>query len=151
MHSFVRLVAGLLTACQAVQAYNVSSVSAHCDDIYSFTGDAGLEVSIQVTNVTYYAANGTVPAYCAVIMYAQNNTGIEMYLPAEGKDWKGVFSSHGCGGSCGALGLDYVYGYGRSPLGYGKDLLVRGYVASMTDMGHQNGPVSQLILDRYQI
>jgi len=83
-----------------------------------------------------HAASGTTPAYCAVTMYVDVYTGVEMYLPAEGKDWKGVYSAHGCGGSCGVLGQDYVYGYGTGP--YGAQLLERGYVASMTDMGHQN-------------
>jgi hypothetical protein len=69
-------------------------------------------------------------------MYVDTYTGIEMYLPAQGKDWKGVFLAHGCGVSCGVLGLDYVYGYGAGP--YSTQLLERGYVASMIDMGHQN-------------
>jgi hypothetical protein len=69
-------------------------------------------------------------------MYVDTYTGVEMYLPAEGKDWKGVYSAHGCGGSGGVLGLDYVYGYGTGP--YGAQLLERGYVASMTNMGHSN-------------
>jgi hypothetical protein len=69
-------------------------------------------------------------------MYVDTYTGIEMYLPAQGKDWKGVYSAHGCGVSCGVLGLDYVYGYGTGP--YGAQLLERGYVANMTGMGYQN-------------
>ena len=128
--------AALTVFCQVVLAYNYSTVSEHCDDIYSFTGDAGLEAPTKVTNVTLMPASGSTPAYCAVTMYVDVFTGVEMYLPAAGKDWKGVYSAHGCGGSCGVMGLDYVYGYGAGP--YGFDLLQRGYVASMTDMGHQN-------------
>jgi hypothetical protein len=92
------------------RAYNYSTVSEHCNDIWSFTGDAGLEAPTAVTNVTLVPANGTTPAYCSVAMTVDAYTGVVMYLLAEGKDWKGVFSSHGCGGSCGALVLDYAYG-----------------------------------------
>jgi hypothetical protein len=125
-----------LTALPSVLAYTYSTVSEHCSDLWSFSGDAGLEASTKVTNVTLIAASGTTPAFCSVTMYVEKYTGIVIYLPAEGKNWKGIFSSHGCGGSCGALGLEYVYGYGTKP--YGFDLLERGYVTSMTDMGHKN-------------
>lgn len=70
-------------------------------------------------------------------MYVESYTGVEMYIPAERKDWNSIYSAHGCGGSCGALGLDYAHGYGTGPFGY--DLLRSGYVASMTDMRHKNG------------
>jgi hypothetical protein len=135
--------AAILAVGQIVSAYNYSTVTEHCDDIYNFTGDAGLEAPTKVTNVTLIPASGTTPAYCAVTMYVQEYTGVELWLPAEGQDWKGVYSANGCGGSCGVLGLDYVYGYGTEP--YGIDLLQRGYVTSMTDMGHQNSnyPVSE--------
>jgi hypothetical protein len=92
----------LLAFGHSASAYNYSTVSEHCDDIWNFTGDAGLEARTEVTNVTYLAASGTTPAYCAVIMYVYVYTGIEMYLPAEGKDWKGVYSAHGCGGHAGS-------------------------------------------------
>ena len=136
MPSLLSIAALVLALCQSVSAYNYSTVTEHCDDIWSFTGDAGLEAITKVTNVTYIAPSGTTPAYCSVIMYVNGYTGIEIYLPAEGQDWKGVYSAHGCGGSCGILGLDYVYGYGSGP--YGAQLLERGYVTSMTDMGHNN-------------
>ena len=68
----------LLSAVSAVQAYDISTVTEHCGDIWNFTGDAGLETIVEVTNVTYVAANGSVPAYCSVTMYANEYTGIEM-------------------------------------------------------------------------
>jgi hypothetical protein len=124
----------LVTLGHSASAYNYSTVSEHCDDIWNFTCDAGLEARTQVPNATYTAASGTSPAYCAVTMYVDVYIRVEMYLLAEGKDWKGVYSAHGCGGPCRVL--DYVYGYGTGP--YGAQLLGRGYLASMTDMGHQN-------------
>jgi hypothetical protein len=81
---------------ESASAYNYSTVSEHCDDIWNFTGDAGLEAPTKVTNVTYIAASGTTPAYCAVTMYVDTYTGVEMYLPAEGKIGGGS-SVHGCG------------------------------------------------------
>lgn len=125
-------------------AYNYSSVAEHCDDIWNFTGDAGLEAPTTVTNVTYVAASGTTPAYCQVTATVETYTGIELYIPAEGSDWKGIYSASGCGGSCGAMGLDYVYGYGSGP--FGAQLLERGYVASMTDMGHKNSDYAVSLL-----
>lgn len=125
-----------ILALPSVLAYTYSTVTEHCNDLYNFTGDAGLEAPTRVTNVTYVAASGATPAFCAVTMYMESFTGALVYLPAEGKDWKGTYSAHGCGGSCGVLGLEYVYGYGTGP--YAFDLLQRGYVASMTDMGHSN-------------
>jgi hypothetical protein len=133
-HSFVAVL--LLALSHVTSAYNYSAVTRHCDDIWDFTGDAGLEATSTVTNVTYIAASGTTPAYCEVSMTVETYTGVLMYIPAEGKDWKGVFSSSGCGGSCGSVGLDYRYGYGDGP--FGAQLLERGYVVSMTDMGHKN-------------
>jgi hypothetical protein len=122
--------------------WTYSSVEEHCSDIYSFTGDAGLEAQTVVTDVTLVPANGTTgtPAYCSVTAFVNEFTGILLWLPAKGADWRGIYSGHGCGGSCGATGLNYVYGYGSGP--YGEDLLRRGYIASGTDMGHQNGVVS---------
>lgn len=142
--SFRTAALSFLALTSSVRAYNYSEVTEHCDDLWDFTGDAGLEAPTVVTNVTYIpgaqADEGYTPAYCSVTAYVQEHTGILLYFPAEGKDWKGIFASHGCGGSCGIMGLDYVYGYGSGP--YGADLLRRGYIASMTDMGHTNGVVS---------
>src|SRR6266700_3989904 len=78
--------------------YNYSTISEHCDDIWSFTGDAGFEAPTVVTNVTLVPADGTTPAYLSVAMTVDAYAGVVIYLLAESKDWKGVFSSHGCGG-----------------------------------------------------
>lgn len=120
----------------AKATWNYSSVTEHCSDIYNFTGDAGFEAPTKVSSVTLIPASGTTPAYCEVTMYIESYTGALLYIPANGADWKGVYSANGCGGSCGIMGLDYVYGYGSGP--FGADLLRRGYVASGTDMGHKN-------------
>ncbi|KFA82018.1 hypothetical protein S40288_09863 [Stachybotrys chartarum IBT 40288] len=123
-------------------AYTGSNVPADCDILYQFTGDNGLEAPTKVIKVTSVAANATtgVPAHCYVeaqIDSLGGTTNTVTYLPARGEDWVGTFVSSGCGGSCGATGLDYIYGYG-SPLGYGKDALKKGFVINNNDMGHNN-------------
>ncbi|KAF7556390.1 hypothetical protein G7Z17_g1431 [Cylindrodendrum hubeiense] len=114
-------------------------VAEHCTDLYDFTGDAGLEAPTVVTNVTYIPADDDldIPGYCEVYGYIDGYTKFGLALPAEGADWSGTFQSQGCGGSCGVLGLYYVYGYGS--LGWAYDILKRGWIASSNDMGHQNG------------
>ncbi|GJC88662.1 putative esterase Atu5261 [Colletotrichum liriopes] len=128
----------------AVPAFNYSSIAGHCNDLYDFTGDGGFEAPTKVVAVQAVPANSTtgVPAYCSVTAKIDSLDGITtavLYLPSEGEDWNGIVSGHGCGGSCGATGLDYVYGYGVSPvLGYGKEFLSQGYVIYNNDMGHNN-------------
>jgi hypothetical protein len=89
--SFLKTAAFDLALSDIARAYNYSTVSEHCNDIWSFTSDAGLEAPTAVTNVTLVPANGTTPAYCSVAMTVDAYTGVVMYLPAEGKDWKAYF------------------------------------------------------------
>ncbi|KAJ5901919.1 feruloyl esterase [Penicillium taxi] len=130
--------AAVYAACTDLD-FDYSDVTEHCGDLFNFTGDAGLEAPTVVTNVTYIPADNEtdVPAYCEVYGYIDGYTKFALALPAEGKDWSGNFQSQGCGGSCGILGLYYVYGYGS--LGWAYDILKRGWIASSNDMGHENG------------
>jgi hypothetical protein len=85
-------------------------------------------------------ANSTtgVPAFCSVTAKIDSLGGITtaiFYLPSEGSGWNSIISGHGCGGECGATGLDYDT---STVLGYGKEFLSQGYVVSNNDMGHNN-------------
>lgn len=133
----------LVAAVASASQFNVSTVNAHCEDIYAFTGDAGLEAPTKVVNVTLVPANTAsgVPAYCSVLAKVASiggSTTFLAYLPASGGDWSGTFVQHGCGGSCGAVGLDYIYGYGYPSTGFGRDAVKKGYMISVNDMGHDN-------------
>ncbi|KAK6063559.1 feruloyl esterase b [Seiridium cupressi] len=124
-------------------AYNVSSTSEHCSDLFDFTGDAGLEAPTKVSNATYVPANTTsgIPAYCSILAHVETSGGDTRYLaylPADGSDWVGTFVAHGCGGSCGSLGLDYAYGYGSFGNGYGRDAVAMGFMIIQNDLGHDS-------------
>lgn len=72
------LFALLAIAARSASAFNYSTITEHCADIYHFTGDAGLEASTEVTDVTYIGASGATPAYCSVVMTIEKYTGVLM-------------------------------------------------------------------------
>ncbi len=91
----------LLFASVAAAEWKYSTVSEHCDIFYNYTIDPGLECRVKVTNVTLIPAHNDVPAYCRVTATAEQYTGLLLFFPADGKDWKGIYSAEGCGGACG--------------------------------------------------
>jgi hypothetical protein len=143
----------------ASASWNYSTVTEHCQDLWNYTIDPGFECQTTVTNVTLIPAHNGVPSFCRVSAMVNQFTGVLLFLPAAGKDWKGTYSAEGCGGACGttAYGLEIVQGFGTGLTG--EQVVQRGYVASTTDMGHQNAPVGTksdvmaivLMLDRTRI
>jgi hypothetical protein len=123
---FGLIAVGLAIKFSQAQANPALDASAHCTALASADFSQVTDAPTQVTRASMVdpGRHGE-PAYCRILAYITPQVGIELRLPAHGRN--GKFLTVGCGGLCGEINAEQC-----------EFAVRRGYACIASDMGHNS-------------